>query len=86
MDLPVNSEVGLAIVTVFLVVKEFINALKKTKSVTIRPDSDIKEAISEMSKILAVQTEILRTISEAQREMYRHMLKKPSCHNYDMTQ
>lgn len=83
-ELPITSEVGLGIVVAYLVIKEFLGVIKKGhREVTIHPDSDIKEAVSELAKLLAVQTEILRGISETQKDLYRRIMEKPLCRNFE---
>ena len=69
-ELPINSDIGLAVVAAYLVIKELVSAIKK-KEIVVHPDHDLREAIGELSKILAVQTEILRNISENQKEIFR---------------
>lgn len=71
-EFPITSETGVAIVAAYLVMKELISALRrKDRAITVHPDTDLREAIQELSKLLAVQTEILRNISENQKEIFR---------------
>ena len=79
MELPINSDVGLAVVAAYLVIKELVSVIKvrKEKEIVVHPDSDLREAIGELSKLLAVQTEILRNIAENQKELFRIVHEKP---------
>lgn len=87
MELPINSDTGLAVVVSFLVIKEFLNVIKKFHPKEAGTyDQRVEEAIVEVSKAIAIQTEILRGISESQKEMYRRMLETPSCKNYELAQ
>lgn len=81
-DLPINSDVGLAVVAAYLVIKELVGAIKKPQ-ITVHPDTDLKEALTEIAKVLAVQSEILRQIlgqiSENQKDIEALRRERNNC-------